>query len=46
VKAFGISVDTRMAEVNARILNPPLLAYEQPQALTPGTRVSSDVLLL
>jgi hypothetical protein len=40
VKAFGISVDTRMADVQARVLNPPLLAYQQPAALTPGTRVS------
>lgn len=40
VKAFGITVDTKMAVVQARVLNPPLLAYGQPQALTPGTRVS------
>lgn len=39
VKAFGISIDTKMADVNARVLNPPLLAYGKPEALTPGTRV-------
>lgn len=33
-----------MADVQARVLNPPLLAYGQPQALTPGTRVSGGFL--
>jgi hypothetical protein len=39
VQAFGISLDTKMSAVDARVLNPPLLTYSQPQALTPGTRV-------
>lgn len=44
MQAFGIKVDTRMADVQARVLNPPLLAYGQPEALTPGTRVSGGFL--
>jgi hypothetical protein len=40
VKAFGIQVETQMSTVDARILNPPLLAYQRPEAITPGTRVS------
>jgi hypothetical protein len=39
VKGFGIRVETKMADVGARVLNPPLLAYQKPSALTPGTRV-------
>jgi hypothetical protein len=44
IRSFGISVDRKMASVNARILNPPLLTYAKPQALTPGTRVRPSVL--
>ncbi|WIA39818.1 hypothetical protein OEZ86_005871 [Tetradesmus obliquus] len=40
VQAFGIQVETQMATVAARILNPPLLAYQRPEAITPGTRGS------
>jgi hypothetical protein len=39
VRAFGIQVETQMSSVDARILNPPLLAYQRPEAITPGTRV-------
>ena len=40
VKAFGIQVETQLSRVQARVLNPPLLAYGSPEAVTPGTRVS------
>ncbi|KAF8058950.1 AGO1 [Scenedesmus sp. PABB004] len=40
VRAFGIQVETAMKTVQARVLNPPLLAYGKPEALTPGTRGS------
>jgi hypothetical protein len=42
VKAFGIQVETQMSTVDARILNPPLLAYQRPEAITPGTRVRGE----
>lgn len=42
VKAFGLQVETSLSRVKARVLNPPLLAYGSPEALTPGTRVSHD----
>eukprot|EP00878_Enallax_costatus_P011253 GHUV01011750.1.p1 GENE.GHUV01011750.1~~GHUV01011750.1.p1 ORF type:complete len:582 (+),score=200.21 GHUV01011750.1:324-2069(+) len=40
VKAFGIQVETQLSRVKARVLNPPMLAYGSPEALTPGTRGS------
>lgn len=40
VKAFGLEIETQLSRVPARVLNPPMLAYGSPEALTPGTRVS------
>jgi eukaryotic translation initiation factor 2C len=40
VKAFGIQVETQLSRVAARVLKAPLLAYGNPEAITPGTRGS------
>jgi len=36
VKEFGLSIDTRFQQVNARVMNPPALAYQTGQVRNPA----------